>query len=132
MIEKDDLNNQNAPSFCQSHVQVSVSDIRRENSDSKETSKDTRLSIGAKPVKLTFNRVDQELHTAEHHKEGSPIIEEKMAEKPGNQDEPLRVQETLQSEGQRMEIKLTQDNGNVFERPLSKRRRIEKKDSVGA
>lgn len=58
-------NVQHAPSFCQSHVQVSVSDIRRENSDSKETSKDTRLSIGAKPVKLTFNRMDQEAHTAE-------------------------------------------------------------------
>lgn len=78
-------------------MQVSVSDIRRENSDSKETSKDTRLSIGAKPVKLTFNRTDQESHTAEHHREGSPIIEEKNVEKPLNQDEPLRVYETLQS-----------------------------------
>lgn len=90
---EDDANNQNAPSFCQSHVQVSVSDIRRENSDSKETSKDTRLSIGAKPVKLTFNRTDQESRTAEHQKEGSPIIEDTRKENPDKKDEPL-VQET--------------------------------------
>lgn len=121
---------QNAPSFCQSHVQVSVSDIRRENSDSKETSKDTRLSIGAKPVKLTFNRTDYEPQTAEHQREGSPIIVEDGKARNYENQNKLTIQDSHLSQEKPEKVKLTEEDGDVFERPLSKRRKIEKKDSI--
>jgi hypothetical protein len=106
-----------------------VSDIRRENSDSKETSKDTRLSIGAKPVKLTFNRMDQEAHTAEQQKEGSPLANENDGEA-DRRNEELSIQDYQLSQEKPKKVELVEDNEDGFERPVSKRRKIEKKDAA--
>ena len=80
-------------------------------------------------MKLTFNRMDQEAHTAEQQKEGSPLANGNDGEG-DRRNEELSIQDYQLSQEKPKKVELVEDNEDGFERPVSKRRKIEKKDAA--